>query len=192
MIAINDNIKGLIFDLDGTLVDSMPVHFEAWQDLAKYAGFEFPEDYFYNLAGMPTIKIIKILCDKYKVDLDPTELVKIKEEAYYKRLDSVKIIEPVFDVAKRYFGVMPMSIGTGGKKEVSLRIIQALELDKYFDIMVSAEDVENHKPAPDTFLKCAELMNVLPEYCNVFEDGELGIQAAKTAGMFVTDIRGYL
>ena len=192
MITINDNIKGLIFDLDGTLVDSMQAHYEAWNDLAEYAGFEFSEEYFYALAGMPTIKIVKILCDKYKVNLDLYDLIKFKEDAYYTRLDRVKIIDPVFDVVERYSGILPMSIGTGGKKEVSLRVMKELHLDKYFSIMVSAEDVDNHKPAPDTFLKCAELMNVLPEHCQVFEDGELGIQAAKTAGMAVTDIRLYL
>ena len=192
MIKINDNIKGLIFDLDGTLVDSMQVHYEAWKDMAAYAGYEFPEDYFYSLAGIPTVKIIKILNEKHNVDIDPYELVKVKEESYFKRLDRIKIIEPVFDIVKRYFEVLPMSIGTGGKRDVSLRVIEVLGLDKYFNIMVAAEDVENHKPAPDTFLKCAELMKVSSEYCHVFEDGELGIQAAKTAGMSVTDIRPYI
>ena len=192
MITINDNIKGLIFDLDGTLVDSMQAHYEAWNDMAKYAGFEFPKDYFYALAGMPTIKIIKILSEKHNIDLDPYELVKVKEEAYYTRLDRIKIIEPVVDVVKRYFEVLPMSIGTGGKRDISVRVVKELGLDKYFNIMVAAEDVENHKPAPDTFLKCAELMKVLPEHCQVFEDGELGIEAAKAAGMAVTDVRHYL
>ena len=192
MITINDNIKGLIFDLNGTLVDSMQAHYEAWNDMAKYAGFEFPKDYFYALAGMPTIKIIKILSEKHNINLDPYELVKVKEEAYYTRLDRIKIIEPVVDVVKRYFEVLPMSIGTGGKRDVSIKVVKELGLDKYFNIMVAAEDVENHKPAPDTFLKCAELMKVLPEHCQVFEDGELGIEAAKAAGMAVTDVRHYL
>ena len=192
MITIDSNIKGLIFDLDGTLVDSMSAHYEAWKDVAESNGFKFPEDYFYSLAGIPTTKIIGILGEKHNIDLDINKITHLKEEAYFKRLNRVKIIEPVFDVVKRYFKVLPMSIGTGGKKDVSIRVIKELGLDKYFDIMVAAEDVENHKPAPDTFLECAKLMNILPEYCVVFEDSELGIQAAKTAGMSVIDIRRYL
>jgi len=85
-----------------------------------------------------------------------------------------------------------MSIGTGGKKDIAKLTLKMLGFDKYFDIIVSAEDVEHHKPYPDTFLKCAELMNVPPEFCQVFEDGEMGLIAAERAGMIVTDVRPYL
>ena len=84
-----------------------------------------------------------------------------------------------------------MSVGTGGHREAVERTLQVTDLRKYFDIIITANDVENFKPHPETFLKCAEMMNVDPEYIEVFEDGDLGIEAAIEAGMRVTDVRSW-
>ena len=90
---------------------------------------------------------------------------------------------------KKFAGTIPVSIGTGGRKEVVERTIEVLGIKELIDHLVTANDVDNHKPHPETFIKCAELMNVEPKYCQVFEDGDYGIKAAKDAGMIVTDIR---
>jgi beta-phosphoglucomutase-like phosphatase (HAD superfamily) len=110
---------------------------------------------------------------------------------FYKDQHLVKPILPVVEIAKKYFEVLPMAIGTGGHREAVERSLNITDLRKYFNIIITANDVENFKPHPETFLKCATLMDVEPEFIEVFEDGELGIQAAINAGMKVTDVRSW-
>lgn len=191
-IDINNSTKGLIFDMDGTLADSMPMHFLAWKLTAAENGFEYTEKQFLETAGMPTFKIVTVINNELGLNLDPVKFSKRKEEHFLNNIEDVKLIEPVADIVREYHNRLPMSIGTGGKKEIAKLTLRILGFEKYFDIIVSAEDVVNHKPFPDTFLKCAELMKVNPEFCQVFEDGEMGLTAAKRAGMIVTDVRPYL
>lgn len=191
-LKIHKNAKALIFDLDGTIADSMPVHFMAWKLTAAENGFEYTEKCFLETAGMPTHKIVPIINRRFGLSLDPEKFSRRKEEIFLENIKDVKLILPVAETIIRYYERLPMSIGTGGKKRIALLTLEILELKKYFDIIVSAEDVHNHKPHPDTFLKCAELMSVPPEFCQVFEDGEMGLIAAEKAGMIVTDVRPYL
>ncbi len=191
-IEINKNTKGLIFDMDGTLADSMPIHFKAWKLTAIENGFEYTEKQFLETAGMPTLKIVPLINNEHGLNLDPVAFSHRKEELFLENIKDIKLIEPVAEIVREYYNKLPMSIGTGGKKDIAILTLKMLGFDKYFDIIVSAEDVENHKPNPDTFLKCAELMNVSPEFCQVFEDGEMGLIAAEKAGMIVTDVRPYL
>ena len=99
-------------------------------------------------------------------------------------------IEPVIALVQKYYGKIPMSVGTGGHREAVEKTLEIIGLRKYFDILVTANDVTKFKPHPETFLRCAELMNVAPADCEVFEDGDLGIEAARRAGMIATDVRG--
>lgn len=191
-IQINKNAKGLIFDMDGTLADSMPIHFIAWKLTAAENGFNYTEKQFLETAGMPTHKIVPVINKELGLNLDPVKFSHRKEELFLENIQNVKLIEPVADIVRKYHNILPMAIGTGGKKAIAKLTLEILGFDKYFDIIVSAEDVLNHKPDPDTFLKCAELMKVDPQYCQVFEDGEMGLIAAEKAGMIVTDIRPYL
>ena len=191
-IKIDPSARALIFDVDGTLVDSMEIHYRAWQEVCREKGFEYPREIFYELAGIPTAKIIPIINKRLGLDLDVQETLSTKEKYLFELLKELKEIRPVADVVRRYYGKMPMSLGTGGKRDVARLSLEIAGLDQYFDIMVASEDVVNHKPAPDTFLKCAELMNVEPRYCQVFEDGDLGLKAAADAGMIPTDVRPYL
>lgn len=189
---LDKNAKGLIFDIDGTLVDSMPVHLKACQITCQKRGFDFPEDLLYRAAGMPTEKVFNLLIDQLGLDFDGEELAKEKDDIYMRLGHEIKPIQPVVDIVFNMSGVVPMSLGTGANRAMAELNIASIGLDKHFDILVCAEDVSNHKPFPDTFLKCAELMDVAPEFCQVFEDGDLGLQAATKAGMISTDIRLYL
>lgn len=183
--------KALIFDLDGTLADTMPSHYQAWLEVSAANGFHFPEDLFYQLAGTPTFKIVKILNEKFGKNMDAEETHEQKENAFLKYINTIQAIKPVMDIAVANFGILPMSIGTGGVPEVVDLTLQAIHAEKYFDIIVTARDVVNFKPAPDTFLRCAELMKVEPRFCEVFEDSDLGLEAARSAGMIATDIRPF-
>ncbi len=184
--------KGLIFDLDGTLANSMPIHFKAWKQAALEHGFIYTEELFYDLAGMPTHKIVPVVNDKLGLKLDPAAFSRRKEELFLEYLKEVEPIKPVAEIVYKYHGKIPMSIGTGGKSYIAQLTLKMMGFDRYFSVIVSADDVEYHKPYPDTFLKCAQLMGVEPCYCQVFEDGEMGILAAERAGMIITDIRPYL
>ncbi|MCK5278101.1 MAG: beta-phosphoglucomutase family hydrolase [Cyclobacteriaceae bacterium] len=191
-LSVDPRAKALIFDLDGTLVDSMPLHYEAWKDVCAIKGLSFSEEEFYSLAGVPTDRISEILNERHGTDFEPKAVSNLKEETYLKKIDKLQPIKPVFELAKQYHGKLPMAIGTGSPGRHSWEAVRALGLDKYFDILVSKNDVKEGKPNPETFLKCAKAMDISPEYCQVFEDGDPGLQAAKTAGMIATDIREYI
>ena len=112
-------------------------------------------------------------------------------DEFEKNMPRIPEIKVVTDLVREYHGKLPMSIGTGGSRRLSLKTLGIIGLSDYFDILVSSEDVSNFKPHPETFVRCAEIMGVAPEDCQVFEDGILGLQAAKTAGMMVVDVTQY-
>jgi beta-phosphoglucomutase-like phosphatase (HAD superfamily) len=191
-LSVDPGAKALIFDLDGTLVDSMPLHYEAWKEVCATKGLDLSEEEFYSLAGLPSDRIFEIINERHGTDFDPPTDSLIKEEVYLSKINKLKVVEPVFRLAVDFHGKLPMAIGTGSPGQHSWEAVRALGLDKYFSILISKNDVKEGKPNPETFLKCAEAMNIEPKYCQVFEDGDPGLKAAKTAGMIATDIREYI
>jgi beta-phosphoglucomutase family hydrolase len=188
---ISPGVKGLIFDLDGTLADSMPYHFEGWKKACNKYGADIDTAFLRLHTGSPgwliASEIIRKCGLEGKVTID--QIVEEKLDQFHRVQGKVKAIEPVADIVRKYYGKLPMSVGTGGHREAVERTLEITGLRKYFDIIVTANDVDNFKPHPETFLKCAELMNVDPAYIEVFEDGDLGIEAARMAGMIATDVR---
>jgi len=191
ILDIDPRAKGLIFDLDGTISDTMPIHYVAWRNAAARYGIDFTVELFGQLAGIPLYPTVEKLNEMFGKSIDPQEMGDAKEEEYERNMHLAKPIDPVVEVIKRYHGKLPMSVGTGGLKRLAKRTLELIDLDKYFDIVIAYEDVTKYKPHPETFLRCAELMGVAPADCLVFEDGMLGIQAAKTAGMMVVDVTNY-
>ena len=190
---IKPGIKGLIFDLDGTLADTMPYHYSGWQIACKKFGIYIDQDFLKRHTGQPGWVIADILLKDNNLhgSVSPEELIEEKLKIFYERQKYVTPIKPVADIAKKYYGKLPMAVGTGGHRLAVERTLKITDLRQYFDIIVTANDVENFKPHPETFLKCAEKMNVDPRFIEVFEDGDLGIEAAKTAGMQATDVRSW-
>ena len=167
---ISSKAQGLIFDLDGTLVDTMPFHYKAWQASAKAHNMEISKEFLKSLMGAPTAKIAEKLCLSHNVTTNmPIEsLVNTKAENFIVSIKGITPIEEVFDIVKRYHGKLPMAIGTGGNKKTVTQTLKYTGVGKYFDVVITANDVENHKPAPATFLKCAELIGIEPQFCEVF------------------------
>lgn len=190
-LIINSKAKALIFDLDGTLADTMPVHFLAYKNILVKYGINFTPEIFATLAGVPAVGTIEKLNERFGSKMNAEEVGHFKEREYEKIMHKMKPIIPVMELAKKYHGILPMAVGTGGYKRLAWKTMDILGLDKYFDILVSSEDVSRPKPFPDTFLKCAELLGVEPAICEVFEDAHLGIQAAKAAGMMATLVTDY-
>lgn len=192
MLFKDDKARALIFDLDGTLANSMPLHFKAWSHVCKKYQLHFPHDMFLNTAGNSTMNIATTLINNAGYDIDAKDIANEKADFFLNHINSIEPIFPVLNLLKYFSGKLPIAIGTGGRRKVVSKTIEALKISDKVDYVVTANDVKNHKPHPDTFLRCAELMNIPPEYCQVFEDGDYGITAAKKAGMIVTDIRLHL
>ena len=188
MQNLHHKYDGLIFDLDGTLADTMPTHFAAWSKSMAAHGIEFSEDRFYALGGVPTPVIIDLLASEQGKILDSTVLAEAKEELFLELLKDVQPVVPVKLIAELHRGLMPLAVATGSLKWVAEKILKTLGIRELFTAVVGADDIVHPKPAPDTYLKAAELIGVDPTRCHAFEDTELGIQAARNAGMDVIDI----
>ena len=185
-------IKGIIFDCDGTLADTMPLHWKAWQTVTAKHGLHFPEDRFYSLGGVPSRDIFKMLCAEQGKDLDCLALSLEKENVYLPFLPEVKAIDVVVEVAKANHGKLPMAVASGGLKHIIEQVLEHLKIRNFFDAIVTSEDVKHQKPAPDIFLEAARRIGVLPEDCRAYEDTDLGMQAIRSAGMEAIDVRDLL
>ncbi len=187
-LQVDPSARGLIFDLDGTIADSMPVHFIAYQHILSEYGIHFTPEVFETMAGMPAVGTIFKINEIYGTRFDPEQTGMAKEAEYERLMHLIEPIEPVVSLIREYQGRIPMAVGTGGYKRLAWKTLEILGLRDCFTVLVSSEDVTRHKPFPDTFLKCADLMGIKPEHCQVFEDSALGIEAALTAGMMAVDV----
>ncbi len=181
--------QALIFDCDGTLTDSMPLHYVAWQQTLQRYGIEFPEERFYALGGVPTDKIIRILCEEQGVSGDVVQIAAEKEAAFLLTLADVTANEPVCAIARQHHGKLPMAVASGGIRSVVIDQLIKIEMHDYFATAVAAEDTRRHKPEPEVFLEAARRLGVEPSGCVVFEDTDIGLLAARRAGMDAVDVR---
>jgi HAD superfamily hydrolase (TIGR01509 family) len=184
----NPLAKGLIFDVDGTICDTMPIHYIAWHQTAAEYGIEFTPELFVEVTGIPALQTSQYLKERFNLDFDEVEFTRIKEERYEQNMDKAKPIEPVIKIIRENKGKLPMACGTGGSQYLAWKTLEIAGVKDCFEYVVAAEDVIHHKPFPDTFLKAAELIGVQPFDCEVFEDGQLGLQAAASAGMMFVDV----
>ncbi|MDP3313837.1 HAD family phosphatase [Lutibacter sp.] len=191
MIEIPKTAKALIFDLDGTVANTMQNHFVAWRKAVLPYGIDFSANLFMQLTGMPQGATIKKLNEMFGTKMRPNEVGAIKSEYFRSGVHLTQEIDVVTNVVRKYHTILPLAIGTGSTKKGAQKTLEVLGMGHYFDFVVTADDVLNFKPHPETFLKCAKLMNVKSQDCVVFEDGILGIQAAEEAGMMVIDVNDY-
>lgn len=184
------NFAGYIFDLDGTLVDTMPAHYRAWEAALRHQGLagNLDEDYFYALGGVPSVQVAELLAAHHGVPIaSPAGLADRKEDFYRDRLHEVSPIDPVVAFARQVARTHPVAIATGGTPDVAYPSLRVAGIEDLFKIVVTPHDVApgRGKPHPDMFLEAARRMGVKPTDCLVFEDAEPGRQAALAAGMQV-------
>ena len=181
--------KGLIFDCDGTLADTMPLHWRAWQTISARHKLHFPQDRFYALGGVPSRDIVKLLAQEQGLTLDNLAVAKEKEAEYLPLIAQVEPINAIVGIARENFGRIPMAVASGGTHRVIEQVLQHLGIRQLFQAIVTSEDVVNQKPAPDIFLEAARRIGVPPQFCRAYEDTDLGMQAIRAAGMEAVDVR---
>lgn len=180
------DFDGFIFDHDGTLSLSMHVHFEGWIDSFRKNGgdFKFTREIAQSYAGVGMHDTVEILNKRYDCSMNPQQVVKDQESYFFANLDKVLPYEPVVNFARMQAAEgKPISVASGGIRETVMRTMEAVNIADLFRIVVTQDDVERSKPAPDLFLLAAERMGIPPGKCLVFEDSKLGVEAAERAGM---------
>ncbi len=178
------NFEGLIFDLDGTLVNSMQFHIKAWQEVGEKRGVSIPADYLAENGGRPSLLIAGELASRYAFSESPELLQKEKTENYVRHIPELFIYPdmlPLLDFALS--SGISMIIGTGTLRSNVEAVMKHTGLDRYITSFVCSDQVKKHKPHPDTFLLAAEIMGKSPDRCLVFEDAPLGVEAARRGGM---------
>ncbi len=186
------DFAGYIFDLDGTLVDTMPLHYLAWDEAMHEVGLKekLSEDLFYSLGGVPTRKVAELIAQHYGLKIDPAAVMHRKEHLYLQLVHQAQPIGPVVSFLESMSKTFPCAIATGGTPDVALPALEAAGLRSHFSVIITPLDVPpgRGKPAPDMFLLAASRLGVPPEKCLVFEDAEPGIAAARAAGMKVVHV----
>jgi HAD superfamily hydrolase (TIGR01509 family) len=189
IISVHSEVQCLIFDCDGTLADTMPLHLDAWGEAFATIGITCPRDFLDQFKGVPAEKIVEHVNEAFGYGLDVREITKEKQKRVRKKLLHAEPIEPVVEVAVRYKKRLPMAVASGGIRTNVDLTLEAIGLNNFFDTVITADDPVKPKPSPEIFLEAARRLNVEPLYCQVFEDGDSGIEAARKAGMIVTDVR---
>lgn len=183
--------KGLIFDCDGTLADTMPLHWRAWQLITQRHNLHFPEDRFYALGGVPSRDILKMLAQEQGRSFDHIAIAHEKEEAYLPLMGEVEPIHAVVEIATQHHGKIPMAVASGGTQKIICQVLEHLKIRHLFAAVVTSEMVKNQKPAPDIFLEAARRIGVDPKHCRAYEDTDLGLRAIRDAGMEAVDVRTF-
>ncbi|SNT32943.1 haloacid dehalogenase superfamily, subfamily IA, variant 3 with third motif having DD or ED/beta-phosphoglucomutase family hydrolase [Granulicella rosea] len=175
--------KAYLFDCDGTITDSMPLHFVAWNKVFAEYACHFPETTFYAWGGMPVADIIERLNAEQGLKMPVAEIMKVKEEIFRELLSELQAVPEVLEHILAAHGKIPFAVVSGSPRESVVRSLEKLGILDRFETLVCAGDYKNGKPDPEPFLIAAERLGIAPADCLVFEDAELGIQAATAAGM---------
>jgi HAD superfamily hydrolase (TIGR01509 family) len=182
--------KAYLFDCDGTLADSMPLHYDSWRKVLAQFQCEFPESLFYQWGGISGVKIVEMLNERFSLSMDPELVVREKEISYLEQLHHVQPISEVVEHVKQQHRKIPFAVVSGSPNASVRKTLKILGLENYFECIVGCDDCIQTKPHPEPYLAAARILGVSPEHCLVFEDADLGIESARAAGMRWVKVRG--
>jgi HAD superfamily hydrolase (TIGR01509 family) len=177
------SFKAYLFDCDGTVADSMPLHYIAWKQALSEWNCEFSEELFYAWGGMSVAQIITTLNEDRGLNMPVSVVAKRKEELYFENLPKLKAVPEVLEHIEASYGRIPFAVVSGSMRDSVTASLEALKILDKFDTLVCAGDYQKSKPDPEPFLIAANRLGIAPEDCLVFEDSDMGIQAATAAGM---------
>lgn len=186
------DVRGLIFDCDGTLVRTPPVYAHAWATGFRSSGLEMPPEWYLDRAGLSEHVLMDAFEADWHVTLDREDVVRRMRADFLERLSELREITPIANVARRHHGRLPMAVASGGPAAIVLPTLRTTALLPLFDTVVTIEDVSTPKPAPDLFVEAARRLGLPPERCLVFEDSRQGLEAARRAGTHVLDVTAVL
>ena len=170
----------------------MPLHWRAWDAIARRHGLTFSEQRFYSLGGVPARDVLKMLRAEQGVPFDPLMVAREKEAVYLPLIAQIEPINQVVGVAREHSGKIPMAVASGGTQRIIQQVLEHLDIRHLFQAIVTSEDVVKQKPAPDIFLEAARRLGVPPQFCRAYEDTDLGMQAIRAAGMEAVAVRELL
>ena len=177
------SFRAYLFDCDGTIADSMPLHYRAWKKALAEWNCEFEQELFYAWGGMPVAEIISTLNQRHGLSMPVEVVARRKEDLYFELLPQLKAVPEVLEYIESEHGRVPFAVVSGSTRESVTASLVSLNLLDRFETLVCAGDYKESKPDPEGFLLAAARLGVAPEACLVFEDTEMGIQAARDAGM---------
>lgn len=189
MLPIPPGTVALLFDCDGTLADTMPLHHLAWNEALLPYGIDCPPSFIDSHAGLPAVETVRAATRHWGVPMNAEKVAHDKEAIFEKMLPAAQPIEIVLATARAHQGKLPMGVVSGGMRRLVVQTLRGMDAEHLFPVLVTADDPIPGKPAPDVYLEAARQLGVDPTRCHVFEDGDPGIVSAKAAGMTVTDVR---
>lgn len=184
--------KAIIFDCDNTIAKTAPVHYLSFGKAIKNSGYDLPHDWYFERVGVSGPDMLNEFKNTYKAGFDVHKVNQESALIFQENIEKVKAVDPVAKVARDYHGKIPMAVASGGQRSVVEATLDAIGVRSLFDVVVTVDDVQRGKPAPDLFLLAAERLGVVPKECLVFEDSDEGIKAAHAANMRAIDVRKVL
>lgn len=183
-----DDYSALLFDLDGTLINSMPLHNKAWMDTFKANGVSITKEFLQETAGTKSARIVEIVNERHGLTLDPTNVARQKRNQYLSTLHEVEVVAPLLEIIKKYYDVKPMAIITASSHEVVDQLLPKLGIDHFFQTIICAEDTLLGKDTIEPYTLASKQLDTNPKECLFFDDGDVGLKGAKLAGMDVIHV----
>ncbi|WP_443747851.1 HAD family hydrolase [Asticcacaulis solisilvae] len=191
LIDIAPDAEALVFDCDGTLADTFAAHFRCFRDVMRAFDYEFEAEFYAARLGLSRTLLLKSIQETHGVTLDDAEIARLTIEAFPGYVSAVTPIALTCDLARRHHGRLKMAVASAGTGRIVRAILDSIGVLPLFDAVVTIEDVNRGKPHPDIYLAAADRLKVAPARAHAFEDSDEGVEAARSAGMPVTDIRPY-
>lgn len=189
LIAPVPPYAALIFDCDGTIADTLPVHFQSWQAAFGSYGATLPEDWYHDRTGSTAAEFIQDFNQTFGYAIDQQTVDAERQQHFTRLIHQVRAVPAVAAIAQSNYGNVPLAVASNGQRSVVESTIEAIQLRPLFQTIVTLNDVQFGKPAPDLFLLAAERIDAAPADCIVYEDSDLGLEAAHRAGMRSVDVR---